>query len=77
MEWIDIKKQAPDEGQKVWAYFECTGIDIMEYHDLEGTEDEIFGKHLFTSNSGFLTDDVTHWAIYNEGDPIPEKPITQ
>jgi len=68
MNWIDIKKQAPKEGQRVITYHDMTGIDIMKYSDLEGTEDEIMGKHFFSNSSGFLTDDVTHWM------PLPDKP---
>ena len=67
MDWIKMTDQCPKENQRVIIYFEGTGIDIMEYHDLEGTEDEQMGKELFTGR-GFLTDDVTHWM------PLPERP---
>ena len=65
--WIRIEDKLPEDSQRVIVYFERTGIDIMKYHDLEGTEDEKMGKNLFTGN-GFLTDDVTHWM------PVPEPP---
>lgn len=67
MSWINIEDRLPEEGQRVIIYFKMTGIDIMKYHDLEGTEDRIMGKNLFTGR-GFLTDDVTHWM------PLPEPP---
>ena len=67
MKWISISDRTPKENERVITYFEHTGISIMEYHDLEGTEDEAMGKHYFCGY-GFLTDDVTHWM------PLPEKP---
>lgn len=65
--WISIDDKLPKEGQQVIIYFKQTGIDIMKYHDLEGTEDEKMGKNLFTGR-GFLTDDVTDWM------PLPNIP---
>ena len=67
-DWIKIEDQLPKEGQRVITYFEHTGIEIMEYHDLEDTKDKIFGKNFFIGCGGFLTDDVTHWM------PLPDKP---
>lgn len=69
--WIKIKDKIPAEKQKVITYFDITGIDVMTYHNLDGTEDEEFGTHMFTSPRGFLTDDVTHWMpYYGEEKPI-------
>ena len=68
MDWIKISDKTPKEGQRVITYFEHTGRSIMEYHSLEGTKDAAFGENLFTSHSGFLTDDATHWM------PLPSIP---
>ncbi len=68
MDWIKIEDQTPKDGDKVITYFEHTGIEIAIYKDLEGTEDEIFGKNLFFNKNGWLTDDVTHWM------PLPDIP---
>ena len=73
MEWIKIEDQAPKDGQRVIVYFNMTGIDIMRYHDLEGTEDRKMGKNLFTGDRGFLTDDVTHWRPLPESPPLNER----
>ena len=73
MKWVKMKDQAPEENQLCWIYCEYIGIDIMVYHDLEGTKDEIMGKHCFVG-FGFLTDDVTHWMPYVIKSKIPEKP---
>jgi len=76
MKWIKIEDKVPIEGQKTWTYFVHTGISVMTYHSLEGTKDEIFGKHLFIGGGGFLTDDVTHWMPYTKGNKKPKSPNT-
>lgn len=75
MNWTNINDQYPKDGQKVWTYFEHTGINLMKYYNLENTGYEMFGRHQFIGTNGFLTDDVTHWMPYQEGDQIPEKPV--
>ena len=70
MGWINIKDQAPQEKQLVWAFFDITGVCKMVYHDLEGTQDKDFGKHCFIGN-GWLIDDVTHWMPYCDEKPDP------
>lgn len=74
MDWIKIEDQVPEDGATVITYFEHTGIEISHYKNLVGTEDEIFGHNMFYNKSGWLTDDVTHWMPYNEGDQLPESP---
>jgi len=70
MDWIDINERTPEDGQVVLTYFgELTDpIEISIYKNLEGTDDEIFGKNLFRNHRGWLTDDVTHWM------PLPDPP---
>lgn len=66
--WINMEDRAPEDGQVVITYFEITGIEIAAYSCLEGTEDNVFGRHCFSNKSGWLTDDVTHWM------PLPGIP---
>ena len=68
MDWIKIEDQLPEDGQQVIIYFEHTGVEVAKYKNLKGTEDEIFGHNMFYNNSGWLTDDVTHWI------PLPDRP---
>ena len=72
-EWIKLEDVAPRDGQKVIYYFFHTGVSRGHYHDLEGTEDEKFGKHCFSGN-GFLIDDVTHWMPDDGREELPEEP---
>ena len=63
--WIPITEKSPEDKQIVITYHKETGIDIMEFHLLEG-EEANFGTVMFTSRLGFLTDDVTHWLPLGE-----------
>ena len=58
--WIEIKDKEPEDGEIVLGFFEHTGVDIMKCHHLKG-DAKMFGRLMFTSPLGFLTDDVTHW----------------
>jgi hypothetical protein len=71
MNWISMEDQPPDENQRVWAYCPDTGVAAMIYHNLEGTENEIMGKHCFVGHGGWLTDDVTHWMELSWYKPKP------
>jgi hypothetical protein len=73
--WIDINEKRPKDGQKVYTFFDFVGIEISEYKNLKGTEDEMFGHNLFFNKKGFLTDDVTQWMpIENDTAPLPKPP---
>lgn len=60
------RKNWPEDGEIVLAYFEHTGLDIMRFHRLKG-KDRIFGRCTFSSCLGFLTDDVTHYMKLGKG----------
>jgi hypothetical protein len=57
---MEHERNWPEEQEIVLAYFKETGLDIMRFHRLEGKE-RAFGRCLFSSCMGFLTDDVTHY----------------
>ena len=65
-EWISIEDRLPENHQTVIYYFEDVGMCIGEYEQLH---DSLYGTgNCFSSNAGFLTDDVTHWM------PLPNIP---
>lgn len=33
--WININDRQPKEGQKVWTYFEITGVEVATYYSEE------------------------------------------
>lgn len=67
MQWIDINKRAPEDGQYVIYYFHMVGVWAGQYTRCKG-EDAKYGTHCFSGAGGFLVDDVTHWM------PLPEAP---
>ena len=80
-DWIEMKEKKPVDGQKVWSYFEITGINKSVYYradsgvNINGEREPLgFEMDCFDDESGFLCDDVTHWMPYNEGDVKPKKP---
>ncbi len=73
MGWIKIKDKLPNEGQKVWYYFEYTGVDLGWYTQTKFPEEVVRKKHIygnqFYNDGGFLTDDVSHWMPLEIPDP--------
>jgi len=65
--WISMTKTKPEQGAKVWYYFEITGVSSGEYESNEHG-DTFFGE------GGFLTNDVTHWMPLRWSKERPEKP---
>lgn len=61
MKWISVEDRLPEEGISVLYYFGCVGVHKGKYKK-NGR------SNIFYGNSGFLTDDVTHWM------PLPEPP---
>lgn len=57
-QWIRVNERLPDRGQKVIYYFKLLGMFIGVYE----------GDNTFSSRSGVLCDDVTHWM------PLPSAP---
>jgi len=77
--WINIKDQKPEEDQKVFYYFEHTGIGVGKYNiyiwpkEVMGF-DEIVNGDCFHGHGGWLIDDVTHWMPRSDGDNYPLPP---
>ena len=59
--WIKIEDEIPEEGRRLLYFFECTGVSVGFYY---GRDEEYpcSNDHVFGSNTGFLTGDVTHWC---------------
>lgn len=64
MDWIDHKKQQPEDRQKVWYFYDVVGVHKGEY-ELE--------TDCFSGRGGFLCEDVTHW-MPDTGQETPDKP---
>ena len=73
--WISVEDAMPEEGQKVWYYFQPVGRHRGTFDGYWVDEDgkEWKGMHMFSCDYGFLTGDVTHW-MPDEGQDKPEKP---
>lgn len=70
-EWISVEDRLPDDGQKVFYYFEPVDVHAGRFSQYV----ENGYKHaLFGGAGGFLTDDVTHWQPRESGQPLPEPP---
>ena len=60
MKWIKIEDEVPEQGRKLLYFFDCTGISLGEYYGIEPDYCPETG-HVFGSQLGWLTGDVTHW----------------
>ena len=69
--WRSVEDKMPDVGQKVWYYFEPVGRHRGTfdgwYVDENGKQWK--GMHIFSTNYGWLTGDVTHWLPDQEDKP--------
>ena len=67
--WIKIEDEIPEEGRRLLYFFEGTGVWVGFYY---GIDEEYCSEtgHIFGSNVGFLTGDVTHYCYidYPEGE---------
>ena len=59
--WIKIEDEIPEEGRRLLYFFECTGVSLGFYFG-RNEEYPCSNDHVFGSNAGFLTGDVTHWC---------------
>lgn len=53
LEWVSMSEKKPEQGAEVAYFFDKVGGNIGTYN----------GGHHFSGLTGFITDDVTHWAI--------------
>ena len=70
IDWIKIEDEVPEKGRRLLYFFEGTGAWLGFYY---GLDEEYCSKtgHVFGSQHGFLTGDVTHWCYipaYPEGE---------
>ena len=79
-EWIDIKDQEPEDEQKVIYFFDVCGV-FRGIYTKEGYPEEFYGpgyedaySNCFSSKSGFLCDDVTHWMPDDDRLELPKGP---
>tara|TARA_Y100000361_G_scaffold74793_1_gene66160 strand:+ start:656 stop:955 length:300 start_codon:yes stop_codon:yes gene_type:complete len=62
--WIKVADEIPEEGKRLLYFFEGTGVWVGFYYG----RDESYpssNNHVFGSNAGFLTGDVTHYCYIN------------
>ena len=59
--WIKVEDEIPEEGKRLLYFFEGTGVWVGFYF---GRDEEYPdpNNHLFGSDAGYLTGDVTHWC---------------
>jgi hypothetical protein len=68
-EWIKMSDRKPEEGQRCWYYFCIVGVHAGTYSQVDLTEFGLSGfADQFSGKRGFLTDDVTHWMPYDDGE---------
>ena len=67
--WIKIADEIPEEGVRLLYFFEGTGVWTGFYYGRDVYYPDS-NDHIFVSNAGFLTGDVTHWCYidYPEGE---------
>ena len=67
--WIDVLVEHPEEDRLLLYFFsDCGGAFLGHYHGRDN-EYPCENNHIFASESGFLTGDVTHWMY------VPEDPV--
>ena len=61
MKWTELSEKIPEEGKRLFYFFEGTGSWSGFYF---GRDEEYpcSNNHVFGSQAGFLTGDVTHWC---------------
>jgi hypothetical protein len=64
IDWVKIEDKVPEQGRRLLYFFEGTGVWVGFYY---GIDEEYCSKtgHVFGSNVGFLTGDVTHYCYIN------------
>ena len=67
--WIKVADEIPEEGVRLLYFFEGTGVWTGFYYGRDEDYPDS-NNHIFGSNAGFLTGDVTHYCYidYPEGE---------
>ena len=63
--WVSIEDEAPEKGRRLLYYFDMCGVFLGFYLGIDSNYCSETG-HVFASNVGFLTGDVTHWQYMGE-----------
>ena len=66
--WISVKEKYPQEGDKVWYFFEHVGVHRGVFFGFEEAID------VFGGVGGVLSGDVTHW-MPDLGQGKPPEPV--
>ena len=74
--WIDIEEQAPEMKRQVMYFHDMTGGAHIGYYFGIDDEDCPETVHVFASNIGWLTGDVTHW-MYVPEDPFEDEGLLE
>lgn len=72
--WIKTNDRLPEQGEKVWYYFEPVGVN--RGHFKTETMKNVGDFQCFGGKKGWLCDDVTHWMPRNDNDLKPIPPET-
>ena len=67
--WIKVADEIPEEGKRLLYFFEGTGVWVGFYYGRDVYYPDS-NDHIFGSEAGFLTGDVTHYCYidYPEGE---------
>lgn len=74
MEWLDIQKDRPEDGQRCWYWFEVSGRVFDGVHTMVDYPGHEARSDRFSGKGGFLTDEVTWWMPFVEGAECPKPP---
>jgi hypothetical protein len=76
MKWISIEDQAPEMKRQVMYFHDMTGGAHIGYYFGRDEEYPAENDHVFASNIGWLTGDVTHW-MYVPEDPFEDEGLAE
>lgn len=63
--WVSIEDEVPEKGRRLLYYFDMCGVFLGFYLGIDSRYCPETG-HVFASNVGYLTGDVTHWQYMGE-----------
>ena len=63
--WVSIEDEAPEKGRRLLYYFDMCGVFLGFYLGRDSNYPNS-NDHVFASNVGYLTGDVTHWRYMGE-----------
>ena len=63
--WVSIEDEVPEKGRRLLYYFDMCGVFLGFYLGRDSNY-PCSNDHVFASNVGYLTGDVTHWRYMGE-----------